>query len=97
MTDSTFQALVVNETADHEFRRKITRRSLDDLPASAVLIRVRYSSLNYKDALSATGNRGVTKRYPHTPGIDAAGTVEHSTHADFSTGDAVLVTGYDLG
>jgi putative YhdH/YhfP family quinone oxidoreductase len=62
-----------------------------------VLIRVNYSSLNYKDALSATGNRGVTKKYPHTPGIDAAGIVAESTTNAFRTGDRVLVTGYDLG
>ncbi len=49
----------------------MVERQLDELPAGEVLIRVRYSSLNYKDALSATGNRGVTRQYPHTPGIDA--------------------------
>ena len=62
-----------------------------------LLIRVRYSSLNYKDALSASGNRGVTKAYPHTPGIDAAGVVEASGVAEFAVGDEVIVTGYDLG
>ena len=54
-------------------------------------------SLNYKDALSATGNKGVTRVYPHTPGIDAAGTVLESTAVGFHAGDPVLVTGYDLG
>jgi alcohol dehydrogenase len=62
-----------------------------------VLIRVRYSSLNYKDALSATGNKGVTRRYPHTPGIDVAGVVEQSVVSEFVAGDEVIVTGYDLG
>jgi putative YhdH/YhfP family quinone oxidoreductase len=74
----------------------MTRR-LADLPANDTLIRVHYSSLNYKDALSATGNRGVTRRYPHTPGIDAAGEVVESESADFKPGDEVIVTGYDLG
>jgi len=62
-----------------------------------VLIRVSYSSLNYKDALSASGNRGVTRNFPHTPGIDAAGTVAESSVSEFAEGDEVIVTGYDLG
>ena len=56
-----------------------------------------YSSLNYKDALSARGNKGVTRQYPHTPGIDASGTVIESTSPEFKEGDQVIVTGYDLG
>ena len=56
-----------------------------------------YSSLNYKDALSATGNKGVTRSYPHTPGIDAAGIVKASRSNNFKPGDEVIVTGYDLG
>jgi putative YhdH/YhfP family quinone oxidoreductase len=58
---------------------------------------VHYSSLNYKDALSAAGNKGVTRQYPHTPGIDAAGVVSHSEDSRFAVGDAVIVTSYDLG
>ncbi|MBI9082334.1 MAG: YhdH/YhfP family quinone oxidoreductase [Desulfobacterales bacterium] len=54
-------------------------------------------NFRYKDALSASGNRGVTRKYPHTPGIDAAGVVAHSDHEDFRQGDRVIVTGYDLG
>lgn len=68
-----------------------------NLPAGELLVRVRYSSLNYKDALSANGNRGVTRSYPHTPGIDAAGVVAESTSKDFREGDEVIVTGFDLG
>jgi putative YhdH/YhfP family quinone oxidoreductase len=70
---------------------------MGELPVGEVLVRVGWSSLNYKDALSASGNRGVTRRYPHTPGIDAAGVVEHSDSPDFRVGDEVLVTSYDLG
>ena len=92
---STYQALWVTETP--QFAQKVIERSLDDLPAGEGLIRVHYSSLNYKDALSATGNRGVTRQFPHTPGIDAAGVVEQSSVAEFSAGDEVIVTGYDLG
>jgi acrylyl-CoA reductase (NADPH) len=96
-TDDTFKALVVSETTDGQFRRAITERRLNELPDNDVLIRVHYSSLNYKDALSAHGNKGVTRQYPHTPGIDAAGVVAASRDAAFHEGDPVLVTGYDLG
>lgn len=66
MTAETFRALWVEETADGRFARRIAARSTADLPPGDVLIRVSHSSLNYKDALSATGNRGVTRNYPHT-------------------------------
>ncbi len=92
---STYQALWVTETP--EFEQQVIERSLDDLPEGEVLIKVHYSSLNYKDALSATGNRGVTRKFPHTPGIDASGVVVESSVADFTAGDEVIVTGYDLG
>jgi len=92
---STYQALWVTETP--YFQQKVIERSLDDLPEGDVLIRVHYSSLNYKDALSATGNRGVTRQFPHTPGIDAAGVIEQSSNPEFVAGDEVIVTGYDLG
>ncbi len=92
-----FKALVVRETDDRKFVRKIEECRVDNLPPGDVLIAVQYSSLNYKDALSANGNRGVTRRYPHTPGIDAAGLVAASSVPAFKPGDAVFVTGYDLG
>ncbi len=94
---TTFQAMVVTETAPGQFQRAIVTRNLSDLPPGEVLLRVRYSSLNYKDALSASGNRGVTRCYPHTPGIDAAGEVMESGSPDFSPGEAVIVSCYDLG
>lgn len=94
---SSFKALQVSETEGGRFESKIVERATDDLPAGEVLIRVRYSSLNFKDALSASGNRGVTRSYPHTPGIDAAGVVASSSVAEFAEGDEVIVTGYDLG
>ncbi|MDR3630141.1 MAG: YhdH/YhfP family quinone oxidoreductase [Desulfocapsaceae bacterium] len=92
-----FRALVVAEVRDKRYTGSIVERDIEDLPAGDVLIRVRYSSLNYKDALSAAGNRGVTRHYPHTPGIDAAGTIEESADPAWRPGDPVLVTGYDLG
>ena len=97
MTSKTFQALVVRETGDKKYIRNIEKKTLADLPEGEVLVRVKYSSLNYKDVLSAIGNKGVTKNYPHTPGIDAAGVVEESQSPDFQPGDEVIVTSYDLG
>jgi putative YhdH/YhfP family quinone oxidoreductase len=97
MDSKTFKAMVVQETPDGTYTRRITEKSLDDLPAGEVLVRVLYSSLNYKDGLSATGHKGVTKRYPHTPGVDAAGVVEQSFSEAFRPGDQVIVTSYDLG
>lgn len=92
-----FRALQVEELPDGAFRRTLVKRLTDDLPAGDVLVRVLFSSLNYKDALSASGNKGVTRKYPHTPGIDAAGIVEESVSPDFGPGDSVAVIGYDLG
>jgi NADPH:quinone reductase-like Zn-dependent oxidoreductase len=60
------------------------------------LIKVHYSALNYKDALSSIGNKGVTRKYPHTPGIDAVGTIISSKTNKFKADD-VIVTSYDLG
>jgi alcohol dehydrogenase len=89
--------MVVSETEDKNFTREVKERSLSDLPSGELLIEVKYSSLNYKDALSASGNKGVTRKYPHTPGIDAAGVVATSSTSQFGTGDQVIVTGFDLG
>ncbi|MDH5298891.1 MAG: YhdH/YhfP family quinone oxidoreductase [Desulfobulbaceae bacterium] len=94
---TTFKAMVVSETVDKQYVREVRERAVEELPEGEVLIRVRYSSLNYKDALSASGNRGVTRRYPHTPGIDAAGEVAISDSDRFKPGDAVLCCCYDLG
>jgi len=92
----TFRAFRIEEVSGG-FVGAVASQRLEDLPDNEVTVRVAYSSLNFKDALSATGNRGVTKRYPHTPGIDAAGTVAASRDARFREGDEVIVTGFDLG
>ena len=97
MASMTFKALVVEEAEPGRFTRRIVERRTADLPPGDVLVRVVYSSINYKDLLSATGNRGVTRRYPHTPGIDAAGVVVDSASGEFQPGDEVIVTSYDLG
>jgi acrylyl-CoA reductase (NADPH) len=93
----SFRALVVEEVRADVFECKLQNRLIDDLPPGDVLVRVKYSSLNYKDVLSASGNKAVTKKYPHTPGIDAAGIVEKSATDAFSIGEEVIVSGYDLG
>jgi len=92
-----FRAMVVEETPSGQFEINIKKKAIKDLPPGDVLVRVKYSSINYKDALSASGNRGVTRKYPHTPGIDAAGIVVESENSRFKEGDEVLITGYDLG
>ena len=92
-----FKALMVEKTGTGEFVRSIRQRNMDDLPPGDLLVRVSYSSLNYKDALSATGHPGVTRQFPHTPGIDAAGEVVSCDSGAFAVGDKVIVTGYDLG
>jgi acrylyl-CoA reductase (NADPH) len=97
MENKAFKALVVREGEDKTFTRAIEEKRIEDLPPGDVTIHVLYSSLNYKDALSAAGNKGVSKYYPHTPGIDAAGTVVDSQVPEFKAGDEVIVTGYDLG
>lgn len=92
-----FKAMLVSEKDENQFTSQITEKTIDDLPEGDILVNVKYSSLNYKDALSTIGNRGVTKNYPHTPGIDASGIVAQSNTDDFKKGDKVLVTGYDFG
>ena len=97
MSNQLFKAFVVREKKENKFHSSVEEKLVKDLPEGDLLIRVQYSSLNYKDALSASGNRGVTKYYPHTPGIDAAGVVESSSQDNFNRGDSVIVTGRDLG
>lgn len=92
-----FKALWVTEEEQDQFKAEIVDRATDSLPEGELLIQVAYSSLNYKDALSARGNRGVTRNYPHTPGIDAAGRILSSQSSLFKPGDEVIVIGYDLG
>jgi putative YhdH/YhfP family quinone oxidoreductase len=97
MENISYKALIVEEPAKNKFVRTIKKALINDLPDGDLLIRVKYSSLNYKDALSATGNRGVTRKFPHTPGIDAAGVIEQSHVDQFKAGEKVIVTSYDLG
>lgn len=97
MENIKFKAMVVKEIEKKVFERDIEVKEINALPKGDILVNVKYSSLNYKDALSATGNKGVTRNFPHTPGIDSAGVVVESNDENFKTGDEVIVTSYDLG
>ncbi|MFO8234006.1 MAG: YhdH/YhfP family quinone oxidoreductase [Bacteroidales bacterium] len=92
-----FNAIRVYENEDGSYEQKVQQCEFDKLPQNNTLIKVKYSSLNFKDALSATGNKGVTKHYPHTPGVDAAGEIIETESTEFKVGEEVIVTGFDLG
>ncbi len=95
--NATFKALWVCDNGAGNYETRLTERLLAELPDHPLLVKVAYSSLNYKDAMCAHGNRGLTRQYPHTPGVDAAGTVVEDGSGRFQPGDQVIVTGYDLG
>lgn len=95
--DITYKAYVVREKEDGSFSRKIEAKKISELPENEVLIQVKYAALNYKDALSASGHKGITRKYPHVPGVDAVGVVVDCKTDDFKAGDEVIVTSYDLG
>jgi len=97
MLPETFRCYLVTKDAAGRVSGQITQRRLNELPPGDVLIRVEYSSLNYKDALAAAGHPGVNKVFPHVPGVDAAGYVAESGVYEFVEGDPVLVTGFDMG
>ncbi len=94
---TTYRAHFVQEDGEGNYTHAVVERDTADLPEGELLIRVQYSSLNFKDAMSANGNKGVTREFPHQTGIDAAGVVEESADGNFKPGDEVIVTGYDLG
>lgn len=93
---TSFQSLVVRRQ-DGVLTHAIEACQPDDLPDGDLLVRVHYSSLNYKDCLSFIGNPGVTRRFPHTPGIDAAGIVEWSRDSAFPVGTPVVVVSHEFG
>jgi acrylyl-CoA reductase (NADPH) len=94
---TTYRAHYIQALDDGSYTQAIIDRDTSDLPDNDLLIRVNQSSLNFKDAMSAHGNKGVTREFPHQGGIDAAGVIEESASNDFKVGDQVIVTGYDLG
>lgn len=91
------KAFVVNKIEDKKFESQVQDVEIPTLEENDVLIKTRYSSLNFKDALSSVGNPGVTRVFPHITGIDVAGVIEKSNSEKFQIGDEVLVTGYDMG
>ena len=94
---TSFRGLLIEKQGDDAQRVSLTELDEARLPEGEVTIRVSHSSINYKDALALTGRSPVVRTFPMVPGIDAAGVVASSTHADFRAGDAVLVTGSGLG
>lgn len=92
-----YKAFTVREQEDGSFTRSIENKSTDDLPKHEVLIKVHYAALNYKDALSSSGHKGISRTFPHVPGVDACGEVVHCESNQFKTGDQVIVTSYDFG
>ncbi len=97
MKPENYKAYIVREIEKGKFLGSVETIPGDTLPESDLLIKVAYSSLNYKDALSASGNRGVTRRYPHVPGIDACGEIIVSRVENFSHGDKVIAACFDMG
>jgi acrylyl-CoA reductase (NADPH) len=92
-----FACYMVRKGADGRVSAGVESIRIADLPSDEVLVRVAYSSLNYKDALGSQGHPGVVRSFPHVPGIDCAGTVVESASPDYRPDDAVLITGYELG
>jgi acrylyl-CoA reductase (NADPH) len=97
MNETPFSCVLVEKDAAGNIRRSLVQRSIADLPPGEVLVRVAFSSLNYKDALASHAHSGVVRKLPHVPGIDAAGMVVESSAGRFRAGDAVVITGNELG
>src|SRR5690625_4538498 len=91
----TFKALVVNKNGD--FTVDINDLTLADLPDGDVLVKVAYSSINYKDSLATIPDGNIVNTYPFVPGIDLAGVVISSNDDSFKKGDKIIATSYDLG
>lgn len=91
------KAFVVEKLENKEFKAGVKQIDIPEILENEVLIEASYSSLNFKDALSSIGNPGVTKVFPHITGIDVAGVIKDSKSDEFSIGQEVLVTGYDMG
>ncbi|WP_169567844.1 MDR family oxidoreductase [Sneathiella limimaris] len=82
---------------DDKYEAKLTEVDEQDLPEGDVKIKVDYSTLNYKDGLAITGASPVVRKFPMIPGIDVAGVVEESSHADYKAGDKVVLNGWGVG
>ncbi len=91
------KAFVVEQIDEKKYESSIKEIEIPTINEDELLIKSLYSSLNYKDALSSIGNKGVTKVFPHITGIDVSGEVIESKNSNFKKGDKVVVTGYDFG
>ncbi|NCX42344.1 MAG: oxidoreductase, partial [Proteobacteria bacterium] len=91
-----YKAYLVEEL-DGVYSGSIKELQMQDIESGNVIIKVHYSSLNYKDALAASGVKGVASSYPFVPGIDVAGEILESSTDNFKIGDKVIATGYKLG
>jgi acrylyl-CoA reductase (NADPH) len=91
-----FKALVISKPADAQ---QCAVRDVDEteLPDGDVTFKVDYSTINYKDGLAITGKAPVVRKFPMVPGIDGAGTVTASSHAQFAAGDKVILNGWGVG
>jgi putative YhdH/YhfP family quinone oxidoreductase len=93
---TAFRAFVVNKT-EEGFTAGFKELTLADLPQGEILIKVAYSSVNYKDGLASIPEGRIVRTYPFVPGVDLAGIVAESSDSRFKTGDEVLATSYELG
>lgn len=94
---TSFKAFLIEQAEDKKVLGRLTTLSADQLDAGEVLIRVHYSSINYKDALAATGAGKIIRRFPCVGGIDLAGVVIESADSRFKPGDKVIATSFDIG
>jgi acrylyl-CoA reductase (NADPH) len=93
-----FNALVVNKDEESgKTSASVEEISLDQLPEGNVVVKVEYSTVNWKDGLCIGPGGGLVREYPHVPGIDFAGTVESSDDARYAVGDSVVSTGWRVG
>ena len=92
-----FDALLVEQNTANKQHVTLCQLSEEQLPPGDVTVRVAYSTLNYKDALALTGKGPILRSLPMVPGIDFAGTVEHSTYPGITPGQQVLLNGYGVG
>ena len=92
-----FNALVLNKKDDHKATGKIEEINISDLPEGDVLIKIYYSTLNYKDSLALTSSSPIVKNFPMVPGIDFSGEIEESSNSNFKIGEKVVLNGYGVG
>ena len=93
----SFNALVIGNESNANDVASVQTLALEKLPKGNVLVAVEYSTVNYKDALCMQADSSLVASYPHVPGIDFAGTVEHSEDSRYQPGDKVILTGWHVG